>query len=129
MVSPRKTTAPITDERLKQLVAALAIIAGTVALSDDASACYRFRVWHYPWPQRCGLQNPTLGSAVVKRAKGEPSGPSNASGGAAPVAPGDIAEGSSAPSVGAFAIPPGAETEDEERAWAIGQLRAMLSTK
>ena len=34
-------------------VIALALIAGT---QSSAAACHHFRVWRYPWAQRCGSQ-------------------------------------------------------------------------
>jgi len=33
-------------------------IAGLIAASTPAHACHRYRVWHYPWPQRCGIARP-----------------------------------------------------------------------
>lgn len=28
------------------------------ALTSQAEACYHFKVWRYPWPQRCSYEQP-----------------------------------------------------------------------
>jgi hypothetical protein len=40
---------------MKQLALALALFASTPV---DAAACHRHAIWHYPWPQRCGVGGP-----------------------------------------------------------------------
>jgi hypothetical protein len=35
---------------MKKIFMVVALIGGMV---EPALACHRFRVWHYPWPQRC----------------------------------------------------------------------------
>ena len=43
-------------------------IAGLIAASTPAHACHRYRVWHYPWPQRCGIARPVHPVAPIRRA-------------------------------------------------------------
>jgi hypothetical protein len=49
---------------MKRMLMVVALIA---AMAEPAFACHRFRVWHYPWPQRCVVGYAYRGHSRVDR--------------------------------------------------------------
>ncbi|MBV9288508.1 MAG: hypothetical protein JO288_11920 [Hyphomicrobiales bacterium] len=47
---------------MKRMFMAVTVIAAT---TTPALACHRFRVWHYPWPQRCRVALYDHGESVT----------------------------------------------------------------
>jgi hypothetical protein len=48
------------------MMARLAAVLVAIALPVEASACRLHAIWHYPWPQRCGVVH------AVRRSLAEP---------------------------------------------------------
>ena len=55
---------------VRGLLLALAVLAS--APVPAAAGCHRYSVWHYPWPQRCGVRHQ---AAFVALAHHRPSRP------------------------------------------------------
>jgi hypothetical protein len=96
---------------MKRIFMVAALVAAT---TTPAFACHHFRVWRYPWPQRCPV--------VVDDQKGSAGGIGTA---AAPTAPRPAPE--SSPALAPVQPDPGPPlTKEEEQAVSVEQLRKAL---